>query len=110
MARASKIPATYNNATKMSGRFISGLPKSADPPHEPKHEQADNCARSINHYIRYPSFPVWDKQLMDFIARRVQCDEQHSETRIRPAPRARVIANRFAQCPPNQDGQHSVFS
>jgi len=69
MERASKIPATYNSATKMSGRFICGLPKSADPPHEPKQEHADNCARSINHHISYPSFPVWDEKLMDFIAR-----------------------------------------
>ena len=80
-----------------------------EPPREPKQEQADNRARGVNHHISYLSFPVWDEKLMDFITRRIHCYEQDSKSGISPAPRARVIANRFAQGTPKQECQHCVL-
>lgn len=46
---------------------------------------------------------------MDFVGRRIQCNEQDGGGSERPAPRARVVFDRLADAAPEQQRENGVF-
>lgn len=75
----------------------------------PKREQSCRAAQRVNHHVMHSRGARGHKDLVKFVARGIERDEQQHEAGFAPVPGKRNVLHRFVQRAPEQQGEHGIF-
>lgn len=100
------MPSGRGNAAAI---FNSPLPMFSPAANHPERQQTRRATRRVNEHVGHMRCARGHKNLMEFIARGVERDEQQREVGFAPVPGTADIFHGFPQRAPEQQGQYGIF-